>query len=153
MVKSAATTIEGYLNELPPDRRSAIETVRAVLLANLPDGYVETIQWGMISYVIPLERHGDTYNKQPLALVSLANQKNYMAVYLNNVYGDAALERWFTASYEATGKRLNMGKSCVRFRTLEDLPVELVGEAVAHTSVDDFIAAYVEARRSTARGH
>jgi uncharacterized protein YdhG (YjbR/CyaY superfamily) len=153
MVKSTATTVQAYLEELPADRREAVQTVREAILANLPEGYVETMQWGMPSYVIPLARHGDTYNKQPLALVSLANQKNYMAVYLNNVYGDPEIEEWFTSSYKATGKRLDMGKSCVRFKTLDDLPIELVGEAVSRTPVEAFIATYVEARRSTARGH
>lgn len=152
-MQSSATTVEAYLDEIPTDRRSAIKVVRDVILANLPEGYVETMQWGMISYVIPLERHGDTCNKLPLALVSLANQKQYMAVYLNNVYGDPEVESWFLSRYKATGKRLDMGKSCVRFRKLEDLPIDLVGEAVARTPVDAFIAKYVEARRSTARGH
>ncbi len=153
MAKSSATSVEAYLDELRVDRRRAIKAVREVILAHLPVGYVETMQWGMISYVIPLERHGDTYNKLPLALVSLADQKNYMAIYLNNVYGDPDLESWFTSRYLATGKRLDMGKSCVRFRNLDDLPIDLVGEAVAKTPVDAFIAMYVEVRRSTARGH
>jgi hypothetical protein len=152
-MQSSATTVEAYLDEVPADRREAIEAVRGVILANLPEGYVEAMQFGMISYVIPLERHGDTYNKQPLALVSLANQKQYMAVYLNNVYGDPEVESWFLSRYEATGKRLDMGKSCVRFRNLDDLPVDLIGEAVARTTVDAFIARYLDVRRSTARGH
>lgn len=152
-MQSSATTVEEYLEELPAERRAAIEAVREAILTNLPVGYVETMQWGMISYVIPLERHGDTYNKLPLALVSLANQKQYMAVYLNNVYGDPEVESWFLSRYKATGKRLDMGKSCVRFRKLDDLPIDLVGEAVAQTPVDAFIAMYVEARQSTARGH
>jgi hypothetical protein len=153
VAKSSATSVEAYLDELPTERRVAIEAVREAILANLPAGYVETMQSGMISYVIPLERHGDTYNKRPLALVSVANQKNYMAIYLMNVYGDPNLESWFTSGYLATGKRLDMGKSCVRFRKLDDLPIDLVGEAVAQTSVDAFVAMYVEARRSTARRH
>ena len=153
MVKSAATTVSAYLDELPAERREAIAAVREAIIANLPDGYEEVMQWGMISYVIPLSRHADTYNKQPLALASLANQKNYIAVYLNNVYGDPAIETWFMNNYRATGKRLDMGKSCVRFRAIDDLPVELIGQAIARTSVEAFIATYVEARRATARGH
>lgn len=150
-VKSAATTVSAYLDELPTERRAGIEVVREAILTNLPAGYEEVMQWGMISYVIPLSRYADTYNKLPLALASLANQKNYMAVYLNNVYGDSGVESWFMESYRATGKRLDMGKSCVRFRMIEDLPVELIGQAVAQTSVEALIATYVEARQAAAR--
>ena len=95
---------------------------------------------------MPLERFPVTYNKLPLALASLASQKNYMALYLNNVYGDPERYQWFTERYKATGKRLDMGKSCVRFRTLDDLPLDVVGQAIAASPVDRFIEAYVEER-------
>lgn len=93
MAQSKAETVEEYLAELSPERRSEIATVRKVILDNLPDGYVERMQYGMISYVIPLETYPVTYNKQPLGLASLASQKNYMSLYLMNVYGDTDTER------------------------------------------------------------
>lgn len=148
MAQSAAQTVEEYLNELPADRREAITATRNVILEHLPEGYDETMQYGMISYVIPLERYPVTYNRLPLAYASLASQKNYMSLYLMNVYGDTETERWFTERYKASGRKLNMGKSCVRFKTLEDLPLELVGEVIARTTVADFIERYEAARAS-----
>ena len=151
MVKSDAATVEAYLAELPPERREAIETVRRTILANLPDGYEEQMSFGMIGYVVPLSRYPDTYNKEPLALVALASQKRHMAVYLNNVYGDPATLEWFTAAYAASGKRLDMGKSCVRFKRLADLPLDVIGETIARTSLDDFLAFYESARGKAKR--
>ena len=153
MVKSAATTVAQYMEELPEDRRTAIETVRQTVLARLPDGYLETMLYGMISYVVPLDRFPNTYNKQPLALASLANQKNYMALYLNNVYSDPALEAHFTEGYRASGKRMDIGKSCVRFRKLGDLPLDVVGGAIASTSVEAMIERYLESRKLTVKGN
>jgi len=148
VAQSAAQTVEEYLNELPADRREAITATRNVILEHLPEGYDETMQYGMISYVIPLERYPVTYNRLPLAYASLASQKNYMSLYLMNVYGDTETERWFTERYKASGRKLNMGKSCVRFKTLEDLPLELVGEVIARTTVVEFIERYEAARAS-----
>ena len=102
--------------------------------------------------MVPLSRYPDTYNKQPLALASLASQKRHMALYLNNVYSDEATREWFTSAYAASGKRLDMGKSCVRFKRLDDLPLEVIGQAIARTSVDDFLATYEATRRKTKRG-
>ena len=152
MVKSGAATVEAYLAELPAERREAVETVRRTILANLPDGYEEQMSFGMIGYVVPLSRYPDTYNKQPLALAALASQKRHMAVYLNNVYGDPATLEWFTAAYAASGKRLDMGKSCVRFKRLADLPLDVIGETIARTSLADFLAFYESARSKAKRG-
>ena len=139
-MRSDAATVEEYLAELPDDRREAIAAVRDEILGRLPEGYEEAMNWGMIAYEVPLERCPDTYNGQPLMYAALASQKRHMAVYLSGVYGDAELRERFLADYRATGKRLDMGKSCVRFRTLEDLPLELIGDAVAALTVDEFIA-------------
>lgn len=139
-MKSSAKSVEEYLAELPDDRREDLEDVREVILANLPDGIVETMNWGMISYEVPLERHADTYNGEPLMFAALASQKNHMAVYLSSIYGDPDLSGWFRAEYEATGKRMDIGKSCVRFRSLENLPLDLLGEAIGKVSIDDFIS-------------
>ena len=145
-MQSKAKTVEEYFDELDADRRDAISSVRDVILENLPDGYQEMILFGMITYAIPLETYPNTYNKQPLMYAALANQKRHMAVYLTNVYGDDSLETWFRERYLATGKRLDMGKSCVRFRKLDDLPLDLVGEAIAKTSVEEFIDIYIASR-------
>ena len=147
MAQSDATTVEQYLAELSDDRRAAISAVRDVILANLPDGYEETMRWGMISYEIPLARYPDTYNDQPLSYAGLASQKRYMSVYLHSIYADPGEESWFTDAYQATGKKLDMGKSCVRFKRIDDLPLELVGDAIARTSVDDYITRYEASRR------
>jgi hypothetical protein len=146
MVSSDATTVEEYLGRLPDDRRDAIAEVRATILAHLPDGIVEVMNWGMISYEVPLETFPDTYNGKPLMYAALASQKNHMSVYLTSVYGDPELEAWFRAEYGATGKRLDMGKSCVRFRRIDDLPVELVGAVIGKVDLAGFLETYRRAR-------
>ena len=147
MVSSDAATPARYIAELPDDRRKAIKAVRAVIRANLPKGYRETMDWGMINYEVPLKRCPDTYNGKPLQYAALASQKNHMAVYLSTVYADPDLLEWFTTQYRATGKKLDMGKSCVRFRTLDDLPLELIGETIAKVPIEQFIASYHRAKR------
>jgi len=146
MVKSKATTVEEYISELPDERTSDIKAVRNLIIENLPKGYVETMQYGMITYVIPIDRYPNTYNGLPLGYISLASQKNYMALYLMNVYSNKEIESNFKDRYIASGKKLDMGKSCVRFKKLEDLPLDLIGETIAMTSVDDFISVYEESR-------
>ncbi len=146
MVISAAKTADEYLSQLDADRRGAIETVRRQVLESLPEGYEEVMQHGMICWVVPLERFPKTYNGQPLTYAALASQKKYMSLYLMNVYGDEAMERWFTERYAASGKKLDMGKSCVRFKQLDDLPLDLMGETIAKTSVSAFIDIYNAAR-------
>jgi uncharacterized protein YdhG (YjbR/CyaY superfamily) len=146
-MKSKAETVEQYLAELPDDRRAAIEEVREAILENLPEGFEEAMNWGMISYQVPLSRYPNTYNKQPLMMAALASQKNHMAVYLTGVYADEDSRAQFREAYQATGKRLDMGQSCVRFRRLDDLPLELIGEAIAAHSVDEFIDLSERARR------
>lgn len=145
-MQSKANSVEDYLRELPEDRRQAISKVREVISENLPKGFVECMQYGMIGYVIPLEDYPDTYNGQPLGLAALASQKNHMAVYLSNIYADKEDEKWFTEEYKKTGKKMDVGKSCVRFKKLEDLPLELIGKAVARTSKAEFIKNYEEGR-------
>ena len=149
MVTSDATTPEEMIAALPPDRREAMAKVREVIQANLPAGYEEGMQFGMIGWYVPLERFPDTYNKQPLGLAALANQKNYMALYLNNVYGDPETNRWFRERFAAAGKKLDMGKSCVRFTKLDDLPLEVIAETIARTPVDKYIESYESVRGSS----
>ena len=146
MATSDATTVAEYLAELPEDRRRALRVVRTAIRKRLPRGYVETMQYGMISYVVPQSVLANTYNNQPLALASLGNQKHYMSLYLNNVYADPELETWFRDAYAAAGKKLDMGKSCIRFRTIDDLPLDVVGEAIAATPVERFVTRYLQVR-------
>jgi hypothetical protein len=145
-VQSDAPTVDAYLAELPEERREAVAAVRSVILEHLPPGFEEGMQYGMIGYLIPLERYPDTYNGRPLAVAGLASQKRHLSLYLMGVYRDAAEGEWFRERWAATGKRLDMGKSCVRFREVEDVPLDVVGEAIARTSVDDFIALYERSR-------
>lgn len=142
MARSEAKTVEEYLNELPADRREVVSQVREVILANLPEGYEESMNWGMIAYEVPLDRYPDTYNKQPLGYLALAAQKNHYAVYAHGIYMDPNGEAWIKGRFEESGKRLDMGKSCIRFRKLEAIPLEVIGEVAAMLSVDDFIAQY-----------
>lgn len=139
-MRSDATTIEAYLAELPEERREAIAAVRQVILENLPAGYEETMNWGMISYEVPLETYPDTYNGKPLMYAALASQKRHMAVYLTAIYMSDEARRAFEADYRATGKRFDVGKSCVRFRKLDDLPLPLIGKAIAAIAAEEFIA-------------
>jgi uncharacterized protein YdhG (YjbR/CyaY superfamily) len=138
-VKSAAATVEAYLAELPADRRNALEKLRAIILANLPAGYVEAMSWGMIAYEVPLAIAPKTYNGKPLMYAALASQKNHMAVYLCGLYcTPGALDR-FKASWKA--KKLDMGVACLRFKKVEDLDLEAIGRVIAQTPVADFAAA------------
>ncbi|MEX1112639.1 MAG: DUF1801 domain-containing protein [Candidatus Andersenbacteria bacterium] len=147
MVQSKAATVQEYLAELDPERRKVIETVRKVILKNLPKGYKEVMQYGMIGYVIPLETYPDTYNGQALGYVALASQKNYMSLYLMNVYGDKKAEKEFEQAFAAAGKKLDMGKSCVRFKQVEDLPLDVIGKTIARTSPKQFIVMYEASRK------
>jgi len=142
MAQADAMTPDEYIAALPAGRREAIGAVREAVRTNLPPGYEEGMQYGMIGWYVPLERFPDTYNGQPLGLAALANQKGYMSLYLNTVYGDPATERWFRERYAASGKKLDMGKSCVRFKTLDDLPLDVIGETIARVPVDRFVERY-----------
>ena len=115
---SDAKTVKEYLDSVPEDRRKAISAVRKVILKNLPKGYEETMNWGMISYDVPLEIYPDTYNGKPLMYAALASQKNHMAVYLTGIYMSEKSLKDFETAYKATGKRYDVGKSCVRFKKL-----------------------------------
>jgi hypothetical protein len=142
---SKAKTVDKYLAELPEDRRAAIQAVRLVILKNLDKGYEEGMQYGMIGYYVPYKLYPAGYHcdpKQPLPFASLASQKNHMAVYLMCIYGSPKDEEWFRKEWAKTGKKLDMGKSCVRFRKLEDLPLDVIGKAVARVPVKEYIGYY-----------
>ncbi|MDA0264813.1 MAG: DUF1801 domain-containing protein [Chloroflexi bacterium] len=147
MTQADAQTVGGYLQQLQDDRRETISVVRDAILENLPVGYEETFQHGMISYIIPLSTYPKTYNGSPLVFAALASQKSYMTVYLMNIYGSESEKEWFVERFKATGKKLDMGRSCVRFKNLDDLPIDLIGEAVSRTPVSAFIQLYESSRR------
>jgi hypothetical protein len=140
---STAKTVGEYLAALPPDRRTAISAVRDVILTNLPHGYEEVMQYGMIGYVVPHSIYPAGYHcdpSKPLSYAALGSQKNHMAIYLCNVYGHKETETWFRNAFEAAGKRLDMGKSCVRFKRIDQLPLDVIGQVIARTPVDKYIA-------------
>ena len=148
MVSSEAATVEEYLAEISEDRRGDVEAVRDLVLDNLPDGYVETMRWGMITYEVPLETYSDTYNGKPLMFVALAAQKRHLALYLTNVAFVHGGEEAFKTKYLETGKKLDMGRSCLRFKRVDDLAMDLIAESIRSMPPDEFVRQY-EASRAT----
>jgi hypothetical protein len=149
MTTTSFKTVSQYLESLPEERRTALQQIRTVILDHLPKGYQEGFQFGILSYYVPISLYPNGYlndKKTGLPYLSLASQKNYMSLYLMCVYGDKKLAEWFETEYKKTGKKLDMGKSCLRFKKVEDLPLELIGEVISKVSVDDFIAQYETSR-------
>lgn len=146
MVSSKAPTPEAYLSELPPERAAFVSRLRDLVNANLPDGYVERMSWGMISWEVPLTRYPDTYNGQPLVYAALAAQKNYTALYLNCVYASQERSERMRSAWAAAGKKLDMGKSCLRFKRPEDVAEQVLAETIRSIPVDRFIAEYEAGR-------
>lgn len=146
MVSSVAKTVDAYLAELPPERRAVVATVRDVVNAHLPPGYEETMTWGMISWEIPLSRYPVTYNKQPLGFAALAAQKNSYSLYLMAVDGGSEGERQLREAAAALGRKLDMGKCCIRFKQPDHLPLQAIGALIASVPVEAYIAQYEAAR-------
>jgi len=146
---SDQTSINDYLADQPPERRAAIEAVRKVVLAHLPGGYEENFNWGMISYEVPLAISGKTYNGKPLMYAALGSQKNHMALYLCGLYADEALMTRFKEKCQAAGKKLDMGKACLRFKSAEALDLDAVGEAIASVTPEAFAELARNAPRKT----
>jgi hypothetical protein len=140
-MKSTATSPDDYLVSLPEDRQAALAKIRAVILKNLPKGYQESMNWGMICYEVPPETYPNTYNNQPLMYAALASQKNHMALYLTGIQTSKELTDSFEKDYKATGKKLDMGKSCIRFKRLEELPLDVIGKHISKVSPAALIAA------------
>jgi Domain of unknown function (DU1801) len=146
MVSSAAKTVDAYLAELLPERRAVVATVRDIVNAHLPPGYEENMNWGMISWEIPLSRYPVTYNKQPLSFAALAAQKNSYSLYLMAVDGGSERERQLRDAAAALGRKLDMGKCCVRFKQPDHLPLQAIGALIASVPVEAYIAQYEAAR-------
>ncbi len=138
-MQSKATTVSAYLKELPEDRRKAISKVRSVIRKHLPSGYKETMNWGMISYEVPLSVCPDTYNGQPLSYAGLASQKQHMGLYLMGLDSSPSLKKKFEPRLKKEAPRVSSGKSCLRFKKLEDLPLDLVGELISAVPLKEFV--------------
>lgn len=154
MAMSKATTVKEYLAELPDDRRKALQAVRKVIKDNLDKGFKEGIQYGMIGFYVPHSIYPDGYHcdpKIPLPAGGLASQKNHMSLTLMFLYGDPAQEKWFRVEWKKTGKKLDMGKACIRFKKLEDLPLDLIGKAAARVSAKKYIEIYESTMKSGSR--
>ncbi|MBY0507110.1 MAG: DUF1801 domain-containing protein [Bryobacteraceae bacterium] len=142
---SPAATVAEYVASLPPERQAAITTVRQTIRKHLPKGVVETMGYGMISYVVPHKLYPAGYHckpADPLPFAGLASQKNHMALYLMTVYQSPAMETWLREAFAKSGKKLDLGKSCLRFRKLESLPLDVIGEAIARVPLAEYIANY-----------
>ena len=151
-MQSKAQTVDAYLAELPPDRREALQAVRAVIRKNLDKQYSEGMQYGMIGYCVPHSVFPAGYHcdpKQALPFAGLASQKGYMSLYLMCAYGDSQHAKWFKDAWARTGKRLDMGKACIRFKKVEDLALDVIGEAIRRVPAKKWIEHY-EASRQTA---
>ena len=143
-MQSKAKTVDEYLAGLSDERRAALSAVRDVILKNIGAGFEEGMQYGMIGYFVPHSVYPAGYHcdpRQPLPYAGLASQKNHMSLYMCAAYGDSVYAAWLTDAWKKTGKKLNMGKACIRFKKLEDLPLDLIGEAFRRVSVEKYIAA------------
>ncbi len=146
MAHSNATTVAEYLAQLPEERRATIAAVRTHVLRHLPKGYEETMSAGMIAYVIPLARFPKTYNGQPLWYAALASQKSYCSLHLMRAYGDSQQTSMLKEAFARAGKKLDMGKACLRFKRVEDLELDAIGQVIASTSPEQYIAIYEKSR-------
>jgi uncharacterized protein YdhG (YjbR/CyaY superfamily) len=149
-MQSSAPTVAQYLKDLPEDRRAAISKLRSVIRKNLPKGFAEQMSYGMISYVVPHKLYPAGYHcnpEQALPFACLGSQKNYMSLYLMSVYGDPKLAAWMKEQFAARGKKLDMGKSCIRFKKLDDLPLDVIGDVLSRVSVADYIKRVDSARK------
>lgn len=140
MKTTGISTIAEYLESLPEDRRKTVQKVRALVKKHIPKGYQETYAWGGITWSVPLKVCPDTYNGQPLAYAGLVNQKNHIGLYLMCAYGSPKLQKRLADGFKAAGKKLDMGKACIRFRNVEDLALEPIAEVIAAIPMADYVA-------------
>ena len=145
-MQSKAATPDAYMAEIPVDRRRAFSKLRSIIKKNLPKGFSETMGYGMLGWVVPHSKYPAGYHcnpKDPLPFMGIASQKNFIAIYHMGVYANPALLKWFTAAHaKASPKKLDMGKSCIRYKNPDDIPFELIGELASKLSPDDWIAIY-----------
>jgi len=148
---SAARTVDEYVGGLTVEQQDVIATLRDLILRNLPKGFQESMTWGVPTYEVPLERYPDTYNGKPLGYAALAAKKNYYTFHLMSVYSNPQLLEWLRGEFTRRGKKLNIGKACVRFRRLDDLPLDVMGEVISRTTLDDYVARIEAGRQRDGR--
>lgn len=148
MFKHPAKTVSEYLKSLSPEDRKVVSKVRATIKKHLPKGYKEVMNWGMITYEIPLSRYPHTYNGQPLMFAGIAAQKNHYGLYLMCAYINPETTSAIRDAFKGIGKKLNMGKSCIRFKKLEDLPLQDLGKIISKITVNKYLAAYEATRKN-----
>lgn len=150
-MQSDAKTVDEYFESLPDDRKDAMTQLRKVILDNIPPGFTEQMSYGMVGYVVPHSTYPAGYHcdpKLPLPFVNIASQKNFIALYHMGIYADPAILDWFTSEYpKHSSAKLDMGKSCIRFKKPDQIPFELIGELMGKISVDRWIKAYEAAFR------
>ena len=151
MVQSRAKTVAAYLKELPAECRKVLAAVRKAILRRLPAGYEEAMNWGMITYQVPLSRLAETYNGQPLCYAGIAAQKNSYSLHIMCAYGSKKLQSRLHEGFKRAGKKLDMGKACIRFKCSQDLPLDVIGEVIAAVPVDQFVAIYEQSRKRPPR--
>lgn len=147
MTTTTPRTAEAYLTGLPDDKRAAMHKVLQVLRTNMPEGYEESMGNSGICFQVPLEDYPDTYNKQPLCYVALAAQKHYNSLYLMSAYGHQPHLKELQAAFKKSGKKLDMGKSCIRFKSADDLDLDVIGKLVRSITPRKWIEVYEDARR------
>jgi len=138
--------VDDYIDSLPEDRRIAIRRVRELVNSRLPAGYEEGFANDMIAWFVPFTRLAETDNNEPLMVAALGSQTGHMALHLTSINADPSLRTWFEGAYRRSGKKLDMGKASLRFKHVDDLPFEVIGDAIAKVGVDDFIAQYERGR-------
>jgi uncharacterized protein YdhG (YjbR/CyaY superfamily) len=138
-MQSKAKTVAEYIASLPEDRRGAIKAVREVVKKHLPAGYREGMDYGYIGWSVPLSVYPDTYNGQPLCYAALASQKNHMALYLMCAYAEGPIKQRLVKGFKVAGKKLDMGKACIRFKQLEDLPLDVIAEVTAAVPMKKYV--------------
>lgn len=145
-MQSKATTPDEYIAALPENRKPAMERLRSIFLENIPKGFKEEMSYGMLGYVVPFSIYPNGYHcdpKLPLPFISLASQKNFIALYHMGIYSDPELLNWFVEEFPKHSKqKLDMGKSCIRFKKMDQIPFELIGELLSKMSVEDWISTY-----------
>lgn len=144
-MQSKAATVNEYIAELPEDRRETIQAIRKAIKKNLDKRFKEGMQYGMIGYFVPHSVYPDGYHcdpRQPLPFAGIASQKNHIGIYLMCIYGDEKQTAWFQEAWKKTGKKLDMGKACIRCKNLEGVALDVLGEAIRRVTVDDYIASY-----------
>jgi hypothetical protein len=146
MFDNNAKTVPEYLAGLTAEQRKVVAATRALVRKHLPKGYKEAMGFGAICWMVPLSKFAATYNKQPLCYASLAAQKNYVSLYLMMAYGDPKKYAWLKDQFKKAGKKMDMGKSCLHFKSLDDIPVDAVAKLIASHTADEWVAIYQKSR-------